>query len=111
MEFELNGQRFFAFNGGPRFTFNEAISLFIACSTQEEIDYFWAALTVGGSEGRCGWLKDRYGVSWQVVPRHLSSLLGRGSALNAMMSMKRLDLGVLERAALGDAGGAKAVGV
>ena len=71
VEFELNGQKFVALNGGPEFTFSEAISFQIFCKDQDEVDYYWNALTEGGEESMCGWLKDRYGVSWQVVPRRL----------------------------------------
>jgi predicted 3-demethylubiquinone-9 3-methyltransferase (glyoxalase superfamily) len=74
--FELEGQQFLALNGGPNFTFNEAISLEVDCETQEEVDKYWNALTDGGEEGPCGWLKDRYGVSWQIVPKALYELIG-----------------------------------
>ena len=76
VEFELDGQRFTALNGGPQFKFNEAVSFQIACETQEDVDHYWSKLTDGGEEGPCGWLKDRFGVSWQVVPTAMPRLLG-----------------------------------
>ena len=101
--FELEGQKFVALNGGPRFKFTEAISFVISCETQEEIDYFWDKLTSnGGQESMCGWLKDRFGLSWQVVPAELGSLLtGERSnqVMQAIMQMKKLDLSTLRQAA------------
>ena len=104
--FEVNGQRLMALNGGPVFTFNEAISLFVGCDTQAEIDELWEKLTTdGGSPGRCGWLKDRFGLSWQIVPNVLSALLGNpdpaaaGRVMQAMLQMEKLDIAALERAA------------
>ena len=103
--FELDGQPFTALNGGPEFTFNEAISLQIDCSSQEEVDHYWEGLTAGGEEGPCGWLKDRYGVSWQVVPSELPTLLqdpdaGRSQrAMAAMMTMKKIDIAAVKAAA------------
>jgi predicted 3-demethylubiquinone-9 3-methyltransferase (glyoxalase superfamily) len=103
--FELDGQPFTALNGGPEFTFNEAVSLQIDCSSQEEVDHYWEGLTAGGEEGPCGWLKDRYGVSWQVVPNELTTLLqdpdaGRSQrAMAAMMTMKKIDIAALKAAA------------
>jgi len=101
--FELEGQKFVALNGGPRFKFTEAVSFVINCETQEEIDYFWDKLTSdGGQESMCGWLKDKYGLSWQVVPSQLPSLLtGEKSneVMQAIMQMKKLDLGALRQAA------------
>ena len=101
--FELEGQKFVALNGGPRFKFTEAVSFVINCETQEEIDYFWDKLTSdGGQESMCGWLKDRFGLSWQVVPSQLPSLLtGEKSneVMQAIMQMKKLDLGTLRQAA------------
>ncbi len=76
VEFELNGQVFTALNGGPHFRFNEAISFVVGCDTQEEIDYYWEKLSAGGQESQCGWLKDKYGVSWQIVPNDLKKLMG-----------------------------------
>jgi predicted 3-demethylubiquinone-9 3-methyltransferase (glyoxalase superfamily) len=106
VEFELAGQRFLALNGGPEFTFNEAMSLSVDCGSQSEVDRLWAALTAdGGEEGPCGWLKDRYGVSWQIVPRRLEELTGdpdpakAQAALKAMLGMKKLVIKELEDAA------------
>ncbi|MEU8580315.1 VOC family protein [Streptomyces abikoensis] len=98
VEFELAGQRFLALNGGPDFTFNEAISLSVDCASQEEVDELWSALGEGGSEGPCGWLKDKYGVSWQIVPRALPELLGDPDpvksqrVMRAMLGMKKIDI-------------------
>ncbi len=103
--FELDGQPFTALNGGPHFKFSEAISFVIDCATQDEVDYYWAKLGAGGppEAQQCGWLKDRYGVSWQVVPRRLIELLGDPAraerAMQAMLQMKKLDIAALERAA------------
>jgi predicted 3-demethylubiquinone-9 3-methyltransferase (glyoxalase superfamily) len=107
--FELLGQPFVGLNGGPLFTFNEAVSFVIPCTTQAEVDRYWEALTEGGSEQPCGWCKDRFGLSWQVVPARLMELLrdpdgGRAQrAAAAMMGMKKIDIAALEAAA--DAGG------
>ena len=105
VEFTLAGQRFLALNGGPEFTFNEAISLSVDCGSQEEVDRLWAALTAdGGEEGPCGWLKDRFGVSWQIVPTRLPELLAdpdkakAQAVMAAMMGMKKLDIKGLEAA-------------
>src|SRR5215210_9049224 len=104
--FELDGQSFTALNGGPAFTFNEAISLQVSCATQEEIDHYWEKLSDGGDlqAQQCGWLKDRYGVSWQVVPSSLDEICGgaragAGRAMEAMLRMKKLDIAELRRAA------------
>ena len=105
VSFELDGQPFLALNGGPEFTFTEAISLEIECDDQAEVDTYWAALSDGGEEGPCGWLKDRYGLSWQVVPKRLMELVtdpdpGRGQrAMAAMLQMRKIDVAELERAA------------
>jgi len=100
--FELEGQKFVALNGGPRFKFSEAISFVINCETQNEIDYFWGKLTSdGGQESMCGWLKDKFGLSWQVVPAEIGSLLtGEKSnqVMQAIMQMKKLDLSTLRQA-------------
>src|SRR3954469_1173669 len=94
VSFELDGKKFVALNGGPEFPFSEAISFQIDCRSQEEVDHYWSALSAGGEEGPCGWLKDRYGVSWQVVPAVLSELIadpdsGRSQrAIRAMLQMK-----------------------
>jgi predicted 3-demethylubiquinone-9 3-methyltransferase (glyoxalase superfamily) len=100
MSFELNGLRFTALNGGPMFKFTEAISFVVSCETQGEIDDYWAKLTAdGGAEGQCGWLKDKFGLSWQIVPARLGELLKTPNAMQAMMGMKKLDIAALERAA------------
>jgi predicted 3-demethylubiquinone-9 3-methyltransferase (glyoxalase superfamily) len=107
VEFELSGQRFVALNGGPHFKFNEAISMVIDCKTQEEVDRYWAKLTEGGAESQCGWLKDKFGLSWQVVPAALQELIGNPDrakakrAMDAMMKMKKLDVRALQNAAEG----------
>ena len=109
VEFELDGQRFTALNGGPAFTFNEAISLQIYCDSQDEIDYYWSKLGDGGDPKaqQCGWLKDRYGVSWQVVPRGMEDLMkdenspGAQRVMEAMLKMKKLDIKKLEDAYAG----------
>lgn len=106
--FELDGMKFIALNGGPEFAFTEAISFQVSCEGQEEVDQFWNALSEGGQEGRCGWLKDRFGVSWQVVPTALPALLGNPDpekakrAMAAMLKMKKLVIADLARAAEGD---------
>jgi predicted 3-demethylubiquinone-9 3-methyltransferase (glyoxalase superfamily) len=103
--FELDGQRFVALNGGPEFTFNEAISFQVSCETQDEVDHYWNALSEGGEEGPCGWLKDRYGVSWQIIPTALPRLLGDPDraksqrVMQAMLNMKKLEIDALQRAA------------
>ncbi len=107
VEFELDGQRFVAINGGPEFTFDEAISLQINCETQEEIDYYWGRLSEGGQEGPCGWLKDRYGLSWQVTPTGMKEVFNDSDpkraerAMEAMLGMGKLDIAELRRAADG----------
>jgi predicted 3-demethylubiquinone-9 3-methyltransferase (glyoxalase superfamily) len=105
VEFELDGQEYVAINGGPEFTFDEAISLLINCKDQAEIDHYWEKLTEGGEEGPCGWLKDKFGLSWQVCPTGMAELFNdpdksRASrAMKAMMSMKKIDLAALQAAA------------
>ena len=106
--FELDGVQFQALNGGPQFKFNEAMSQSIDCKTQEEVDYFWDKLIEGGGEpSQCSWLKDKFGVSWQVVPEQLPRLLQdpdqakAGRAMNAMMQMGKIDIAKLEEAAKG----------
>jgi predicted 3-demethylubiquinone-9 3-methyltransferase (glyoxalase superfamily) len=102
--FEIEGQRFIALNGGPSFKFSEGISLFIDCRTQEEIDAYWEKLSEGGEQGKCGWLKDRFGVSWQVVPSDLGKMIGdRDPARSqrtvaAMLKMSKLDIKTLRDA-------------
>lgn len=95
---EMQGTTVTLFNGGPHFTLNEAFSFSVTCKDQQEIDTFWEKLTDGGMESRCGWLKDRFGVSWQVVPENLGALLRRPGAMKAMMAMKKLDIATLEAA-------------
>ncbi len=106
--FELFGQRLVALNGGPSFKFSQGISLFVGCDTQAEIDSYWSKLIEGGGkEGRCGWLTDKFGVSWQIIPKSLGDLLTSkdparaGQAMQAMMQMKKLDIAVLQRASTG----------
>ncbi|QGM46755.1 VOC family protein [Methylocystis heyeri] len=107
--FELAGAQYLALNGGPIFKFTGAISLSIDCDDQAEIDYFWERLGAGGSYSRCGWLEDRYGLSWQIVPRRLPELLagadraGAGRAMEAMLQMGKIDVATLERAYAGGA--------
>jgi predicted 3-demethylubiquinone-9 3-methyltransferase (glyoxalase superfamily) len=105
IEFELDGRKFLGLNGGPHFKFTEAISFIINCQTQEEVDRYWQALTAGGAEVQCGWLKDKFGLSWQVVPTVLGQLLSdadakkSGRVMQAMMGMKKLDIRGLQQAA------------
>lgn len=102
--FELDGVELIALNGGPIFKFNEAVSLSISCQSQSEVDYYWNKLTAGGTESQCGWLKDKYGVSWQVVPLALTELMASSDAprvkrmTEAMFKMKKLDIATLEKA-------------
>jgi predicted 3-demethylubiquinone-9 3-methyltransferase (glyoxalase superfamily) len=109
VEFELDEQRFVGINGGPQFTFDEAVSFQIDCETQEEVDRYWERLSEGGEEGPCGWLKDRFGLSWQVVPTGMGELLGDPDperarrATQAMLGMRKLDIAALRRAADGAA--------
>ena len=103
--FELEGLQFTALNGGPHFQFNEAISFHVACESQAEVDYFWDRLGAGGQIQQCGWLKDKFGVSWQIVPTALPRLLGNpdrakaNRVMQAMLQMKKLDIAALEQAA------------
>ena len=97
--FELDGQKFTALNGGPYFKFNEAISFVVRCDSQQEVDEYYAKLLEGGVESQCGWLKDKFGVSWQIVPARLPDLIQNPKAMQAMMKMKKLDVAELERAA------------
>jgi predicted 3-demethylubiquinone-9 3-methyltransferase (glyoxalase superfamily) len=103
--FELDGKPFVALNGGPGFTFNEAISFQIDCASQEEVDEYWERLSEGGEEGPCGWLKDRFGVSWQVVPTRLEELIANPDpavsqrAMAAMLQMRKIDIAAIEEAA------------
>ena len=99
ISFELDGQKFTALNGGPMYKFTEAISFVVRCDNQEDVDYYWSRLTAGGSEIQCGWLNDKFGLCWQIVPAQLPSLLRNSKAMQAMMKMKKLDIAELERAA------------
>jgi predicted 3-demethylubiquinone-9 3-methyltransferase (glyoxalase superfamily) len=105
VEFELDGQRFVGINGGPEFKFDEAISFQITCKDQDEVDYYWDKLTEGGGEGPCGWLKDKFGLSWQVVPEGMAELFDHPDperakrAMAAMLQMKKLDIAELRAAA------------
>ncbi|MEQ9337413.1 MAG: VOC family protein [Miltoncostaeaceae bacterium] len=106
VDFTLDGQRFTAINGGPQFPFTEAVSLLVDCADQAEIDHYWAALSAGGREGQCGWLTDRYGVSWQICPADMAGLMSGDRARTArvfaaMMPMRKLDLATLRGAADG----------
>lgn len=109
VEFALDGQRFVAINGGPEFTFDEAVSFMVECADQDEIDYYWAKLGEGGQEGPCGWLKDRFGLSWQVCPAGWDAVLNDPDpdraqrAMAAMMGMSKLDVAALQAAADGAA--------
>jgi predicted 3-demethylubiquinone-9 3-methyltransferase (glyoxalase superfamily) len=102
--FELEGQRFMALNGGPLFKFNESISFFVNCETQHEVDELWEKLSAGGQESRCGWLKDKFGVSWQIIPSVLGQLLGDKDpakskrVMQAMLQMQKIDIAGLKRA-------------
>ena len=102
--FQLNGQEFMALNGGPLFKFTEAVSFFVTCETQDEVDELWEKLSAGGEIQRCGWLKDKYGLSWQIIPSALGRMLGDKDpekskrVMNAMLQMKKIDIGGLKRA-------------
>jgi predicted 3-demethylubiquinone-9 3-methyltransferase (glyoxalase superfamily) len=97
--FELDGQKFTALNGGPMFKFTEAVSFMVRCDSQEEVDRYWSKLSAGGNEIQCGWLKDKFGLSWQIVPARLPELIKNPKAMQAMLKMKKLDIAELERAA------------
>lgn len=103
-KFELDGQEFFAVNGGPDHTFTEAISFYIDCKSQEEVDELWGKLSEGGEKGQCGWLKDKYGLSWQIIPSALGELMGDKDAMKAnrvreaMLQMSKIDIKALEKA-------------
>jgi predicted 3-demethylubiquinone-9 3-methyltransferase (glyoxalase superfamily) len=102
--FQLEGQQFMALNGGPQYSFTPAISLFVSCETQAEVDELWGKLTAGGSDEACGWLKDRYGLSWQIIPDALGRMLGdknrekANRAVQAMLQMKKIDIAKLQQA-------------
>ncbi|MBP2265683.1 putative 3-demethylubiquinone-9 3-methyltransferase (glyoxalase superfamily) [Pseudarthrobacter sp. PvP004] len=108
VEFKIEGREFLGLNGGPAFTFNEAVSLVVNCDSQEEVDRYWGALLVGGEESQCGWLKDKFGLSWQIVPTAMSGLLsgpdpaGAQRAMEAMLKMRKLDINILQKAYDGD---------
>ncbi len=107
VEFEIEGQTFVGLNGGPHFKFNEAVSFQVLCEKQDEIDHFWSSLSEGGEEGSCGWLKDKYGVSWQIVPSVLPQMMTDADstkserAMNALLKMKKFDVETLKRAYAG----------
>ena len=102
--FDLNGQEFMVLNGGPRFKFTEAISLFVKCENQQEVDDYWNKLVDGGQPQQCGWLKDKFGLSWQIIPKQLSELMGDPDkvksqrVVNAMLKMKKIDISELQKA-------------
>jgi predicted 3-demethylubiquinone-9 3-methyltransferase (glyoxalase superfamily) len=106
--FEMDGQSFIAFNGGPGPRLTPAVSMYVNCETQDEVDDLWAKLTEGGAESQCGWLVDRFGLSWQIIPSILAKLLGdpdrekAGRVMNAMLGMRKIDIAGLERAAAGN---------
>ena len=97
--FELDGQKFTALNGGPLFKFTEAVSFLVRCDSQQEVDHYWSKLSAGGTESQCGWLKDKFGLSWQIVPARLPELIKHPKAMQAMLKMKKLIIVELERAA------------
>ncbi len=100
LAFELEGQRFTALNGGPMFKFNESVSFVVRCDSQEDIDYYWSRLSAnGGMESQCGWLKDKFGLSWQIVPGRIAELLSHPKAMQAIMGMKKINIAELEQAA------------
>lgn len=108
VDFELDGQKFIALNGGPQFKFTEAVSFVVHCETQEEIDHFWEKLSAGGQKAECGWLKDKYGLSWQIVPTILGELMGSKDAersnrvMQAIMKSQKLEIDTLKRAYQGE---------
>jgi predicted 3-demethylubiquinone-9 3-methyltransferase (glyoxalase superfamily) len=108
VKFVLDGEEFVALNGGPHFSFTEAISFWVKCDTQEEIDYFWEKLSEGGETSECGWLKDRYGLSWQIVPSSIEELISeedparKDRVLKAVWQMQKLDIATLEKAYRGE---------
>ena len=98
ISFELDGQKFTALNGGPHFKFNEAVSFLVHCDSQDEVDYYWSNLVSGGTESQCGWLRDKFGLSWQIVPTKLPQMIRNPKAMHAMLKMKKLDIAELEKA-------------
>jgi predicted 3-demethylubiquinone-9 3-methyltransferase (glyoxalase superfamily) len=111
IQFEINGQEFIALNGGPQFKFNESISFVVNCENQQEIDEYWETLSAGGQEVQCGWLKDKYGLSWQIVPTILGELMSDAAksqrVMQALLQMKKLDIKTLQEAAAGQTTGAR----
>jgi predicted 3-demethylubiquinone-9 3-methyltransferase (glyoxalase superfamily) len=107
VEFEIEGQKFLALNGGPHFKFNEAVSFQVHCETQQEVDYFWSELAKDGEESHCGWLKDKFGLSWQVIPKALPEMLMDGNSetaqrvMRSMLQMRKIDIAALRRAQTG----------
>ena len=99
ISFELDGQKFTALNGEQLFPFTEAISFVVRCDNQQDVDHYWSKLSEGGTPSQCGWLKDKYGISWQIVPARLPDLIRNPKAMKAMLGMKKLDIAELERAA------------
>ncbi len=97
--FELDGQRFTALNGGPAFKFNEAVSFVVRCDSQQEVDEYWSKLSAGGKEVQCGWLRDKFGLAWQIVPARMIELIKNPKAMEAMMRMTKIDIAEIERAA------------
>lgn len=108
VSFQLEGQEFYGLNGGPHFAFTPAISLFVSCETQAEVDSLWQRLSEGGEQSRCGWLKDKFGLSWQIIPVHLGKLLNDPDpeksqrVMQAMMAMTKIDIDALQKAYSGD---------
>ena len=98
VNFEIDGENYTAFNGNPQYQFNHAVSFFVRCEDQAEIDYFWSALTDGGAEVACGWLTDKFGLTWQIAPENIGELISKPEAMKAMMTMKKLDIATLEAA-------------
>ncbi|MBI1729854.1 VOC family protein [Candidatus Acetothermia bacterium] len=104
VEFTLDGQEFMALNGGPKFKFTEAVSFFVSCKDQQEVDYYWEKLSAGGAKGQCGWLKDKFGVSWQIIPKALGELMSGPDpeksqrVMQAMLKMTKIDIEGLKRA-------------
>lgn len=101
VSFVIDGQEFMALNGGPQFKFTEATSFFVSCNSQDEVNFFWEKLSDGGSEGQCGWLKDKYGLSWQIIPKALSEFLGKdksGKVMQAMLKMTKIETDELKKA-------------
>jgi predicted 3-demethylubiquinone-9 3-methyltransferase (glyoxalase superfamily) len=105
--FKLAGQEFIGLNGGPQFKFSEAISLYVSCKDQKEIDTLWKKLVKGGAESQCGWLKDKYGLSWQIIPVNMPKLISSQAGMEAMLKMKKIDIKTLEKASASTGASAK----